>query len=335
MRSLNLSETIQETVQIVIQLINLLLALVNDTFDMQAIYENKFKAKYEKFSPIEALQFAHRLFSAQCKIQNVELNLIAGHTGEESELLQAHDYQAMLEVVGNQPRKLPEFLYGDQVRFKQVLINVIKTFLSGISKCKASIEAHYDQQSQQVWVMLEKETGQIGASTFVSDESRSDNYFKRSLADSIGPLLCQRIVKELGGEFLVERHDDNRRGVSICFSMKMDQTELKDQQFADISRLLRANSCEDVKSQKDQSLADLNDDKLNQSSDRPMMIDALSERQGGQLIVQEEQKAPKSEKQPGQIGKLTLLDNSHRSSDEDDFSFGFSMDNFSDLRAQE
>ena len=93
----------------------------------------------------------------------------------------------MLKVVGNEPKKLPEFLYGDQVRFKQVLINVIKTFLSGISKCKACIEAHYDQQSQQIWVMLEKETGQIGA---ISEESRSDNYFKRSLADSIGPLLC-------------------------------------------------------------------------------------------------------------------------------------------------
>ena len=60
---------------------------MNDTFDMQAIYENKFKARYEKFSPKEALQFAHSLFSAQCKIQDVELNLIASHTGAENQLL--------------------------------------------------------------------------------------------------------------------------------------------------------------------------------------------------------------------------------------------------------
>ena len=71
-----------------------------------------------------------------------------------------------------------------------MLINVFKTFLSGISKCRASVEAYYDEQSRQIVVKLEKESGQItGARSLLSDKSRpSDNFSQlRGLADSISP----------------------------------------------------------------------------------------------------------------------------------------------------
>ena len=98
----------------------------------------------------------------------------------------------MLQLVREDSKQLPEFLFGDQVRFKQVLINVFKTFLSGISKCKASVEACYDGQSRLIVVKLEKDTGQIGAGSLLSDKSRPEDNFSqlRGLADSIGPVLC-------------------------------------------------------------------------------------------------------------------------------------------------
>ena len=129
-------------------MINLLLVLANDTFDMQAIFENKFKSRPEKFSPKKVLQFVQKLFATQCKIQDVELSLKTGDQDEINQLVRAGDYDAMLQIARDKFKHLPEFLIGDQVRFKQVLINVVKTFLSGISKCKATIDAHYDEQSQ-------------------------------------------------------------------------------------------------------------------------------------------------------------------------------------------
>ena len=113
-------------------MINLLLVLANDTFDMQAIFENKFKSRPEKFSPKKVLQFVQKLFATQCKIQEVELSLKTGDQDEINQLVRAGDYDAMLRIASDEFKQLPEFLVGDQVRFKQVLINVVKTFLSGI-----------------------------------------------------------------------------------------------------------------------------------------------------------------------------------------------------------
>ena len=86
--------------------------------------------------------------------------------------------------------------------------------------------------------------------------------------------------------------------------------EINEQRSENFSRLLKADSLDDVRSLKNDPLAELNDEKCDQSSERPIMADALSERQGSQLIKHEEEKAPKSEKMPSQIGKLTLLDDS-------------------------
>ena len=72
-------------------------------------------------------------------------------TGDQEEINQvvrAGDYDAMLQIARDKFKRLPENLLGNQVRFKQVLINAVKTFLSGISMCKATIYAHYDEQSQ-------------------------------------------------------------------------------------------------------------------------------------------------------------------------------------------
>ena len=129
-------------------MINLLLALANDTFDMQAIFENKFKERQVKFSPKDVLQFVQKLFATQCKIQDVELSLKTGDQEEINQLGRAIDYESKLQIAKDRYKRLPENLVGDQVRFKQVLINAVKTFLSGISMCKATIYAHYDEQSQ-------------------------------------------------------------------------------------------------------------------------------------------------------------------------------------------
>ena len=65
-----------------------------------------------------------------------------------------------------------------------------------------------------------------------------------------------------------------------------------------------------------------------------MMFDAVSERQGSQLIMYEEEKVPKSEAKLNRFGELTYGDDLQVSSDEDDFGFGFSFDNLREPREQ-
>ena len=64
------------------------------------------------------------------------------------------------------------------------------------------------------------------------------------------------------------------------------------------------------------------------------MFDAVSERQGSQLIMYEEEKVPKSEAKLNRFGELTIGDEYRVSSDEDDFGFDFSLDNLNEPRDQ-
>ena len=61
--------------------------------------------------------------------------------------------------------------------------------------------------------------------------------------------------------------------------MKMSLEHQKEQHFDDIREILEKSSREDVKSMKDESLVELNDDKSIQISKRPIMFDVVSERQ--------------------------------------------------------
>ena len=61
--------------------------------------------------------------------------------------------------------------------------------------------------------------------------------------------------------------------------MKMSLEHQKEQHFDDIREILDKSSREDVKSMKDESLVELNDDKSIQISKRPIMFDVVSERQ--------------------------------------------------------
>ena len=56
-------------------------------------------------------------------------------------------------------KQLPEFLVGDQIRLKQVLINVLKSLLRGISQCTISIGAHYDASTKLMVVEMEDDSG--------------------------------------------------------------------------------------------------------------------------------------------------------------------------------
>ena len=58
-------------------------------------------------------------------------------------------------------KQLPEFLVGDQIRLKQVLINVLKSLLKGISKCKISMSAHYDSSTKLMVVEMEDDSGKV------------------------------------------------------------------------------------------------------------------------------------------------------------------------------
>ena len=89
---------------IVISRINLVLCFANDILDLQLLEENKFFPKKEIFAPEETLKFVIDLFRPMANFQRSTVN-----------------YRAL---------GLPEKLFGDQIRLKQILINLVKSRLA-------------------------------------------------------------------------------------------------------------------------------------------------------------------------------------------------------------
>ena len=57
--------------------------------------------------------------------------------------------------------KLPEFLYGDSSRLKQVLIMLVKMALKGVLNTRLSIATRYEADSQLLYVKIDDPQGQI------------------------------------------------------------------------------------------------------------------------------------------------------------------------------
>jgi len=103
---------------------NLLLCLVNDVLDLKMIEEGVFKRQNEKFDPHETLNFVLNIFRQHAELQNSQLSLkVLSPTSKLDPL------QQLLRICEPTEPTLPKHLFGDQIRLKQVLINLIKNAL--------------------------------------------------------------------------------------------------------------------------------------------------------------------------------------------------------------
>ena len=106
---------------LIISQINLLLSLVNDMLDMRLIEEGKFSVKMCSFDVFDLFQFIQSIFEPELKVRNNRLI-----------------------VPQNQSDYLPKILIGDQIRLKQVLINLTKNAIKFTRNGQIKISASFD-----------------------------------------------------------------------------------------------------------------------------------------------------------------------------------------------
>ena len=118
---------------IVISQINLLLSLVNDSLDFKLIEESKFVAKKETFKIRDLLDFIKAMFVPQMQLVG---NVFSAKVEENENGDVENDH------------RMPNSLHGDQIRLKQVLINLVKNALKFTQGGAIEIATSYDARKE-------------------------------------------------------------------------------------------------------------------------------------------------------------------------------------------
>ena len=122
--------------------------------------------------------------------------------------------------------QFPDQLVGDQIRLKQVLINLTKNALKFTVGGTIKIVAAYDYASEQLKVHI------IDSGKGITQEEMKKVFEKfgkvaRTITDNqegvgLGLNVCQRIIQESGGEMHVISEGADQ-GSTFMFSMKMQE----------------------------------------------------------------------------------------------------------------
>ena len=142
---LHADETTSRFINIVICQLQFLLSLVNDLLDIKMIEKGVFEPNCINFSIIETLDFVLQMFEEQSKMNETQISY---QTLESKSLSQAYDLK--YEDIMLEKATMPEVLYGDAIRLKQVLINLVKNALKFTRNGTVKIFTAYDKAKQEI-----------------------------------------------------------------------------------------------------------------------------------------------------------------------------------------
>ena len=117
--------------------LNLLLSLVHDVLDLKVIESGKFVRNDCPFCPIDTLDFIKSMFEAQCEMQNTAIRFQTTSVDSIK-----YGFRRVPDVLSYE--SLPETLIGDNLRLKQVLINLTKNAMKFTPRGLVSIFAAFD-----------------------------------------------------------------------------------------------------------------------------------------------------------------------------------------------
>ena len=125
-----------ETIESIKNQVSLLLCYVNDLLDHRQIQEGVFNPKLKIFDPNKAFDMVINMLSQQANAQKVGLYWLSRPQFSPFEPLPAQDE--------NNCERLP-ILIGDEVRLKQILINLTKNALKFTKYGKVVLTADYNE----------------------------------------------------------------------------------------------------------------------------------------------------------------------------------------------
>ena len=190
----------QTDVEIIISATSFLLSLINDLLDFSRILHGKFSLQKKSFALEPLLRQCAQLFALQCKVKGLDLRVRIDPD-------------------------LPELLYSDENRLRQVLLNLLSNSLKFTLHGSISLVALMPNSSE---LQLSVEDTGIGI-----DEENQQKIFglfgKLDSSNSLNPLGCglglgisQLLVERMGGSPLALR---SRPGRGSVFSFTLNLNE--------------------------------------------------------------------------------------------------------------
>jgi len=172
----------KEFSEIIISSTESLLSILNDTLDFSRLEAGKMSLENIEFSPVKTIDQVHKLFEETASAKGINLRL---------------EHQI----------NVPTTLYGDPVRLKQVLINLINNAIKftdhGEITTSVSVKSHDDD----LLILLFKVIDQGIGLTIKQQKSIFDEYSQAESSTSrthggtgLGLSICQKISKIMGGE---------------------------------------------------------------------------------------------------------------------------------------
>ena len=154
--TLELSEQAKSYVTMIESQINLSLNLINDLQDANLISVGKLQPKICIFDPIKVFMFVRNMFQMEADINKIKLYFSFSRQADK------HQHIKKIKPLPLQNSKnhlstdvLPQYLSGDQMRFTQVLINLIKNSMKFCTKRGDSIHviSAFDHSTMTVAVI--------------------------------------------------------------------------------------------------------------------------------------------------------------------------------------
>jgi len=172
----------KELSEIILSSTESLLSILNDTLDFSKLEAGKMILENIEFSPVKTINQVHKLFDETASSKGIKLTI-------------EHDH------------KIPATVYGDPVRLKQVLINLINNAIKftdhGEITTNVSIKNNEDDQMMLLFKVIDQGIGL----TINQKNSIFDEYFQAEASTSrthggtgLGLSICQKLSKIMGGE---------------------------------------------------------------------------------------------------------------------------------------
>ncbi len=172
----------KEFAEIILGSTESLLNILNDTLDLSKLEAGKMSLESIEFSPVKTINQVHKLFEETALSKGI--NLIIEH-----------------EI------NIPCKLYGDPVRLKQVLINLINNAIKFTDHGEIITSVSVKSNDDNVLVLLFKVIDQGIGLTIEQQNSIFDEYSQADASTNrthggtgLGLSICQKISKIMGGE---------------------------------------------------------------------------------------------------------------------------------------
>ena len=196
-----------------------LLSLVNNLLDVKMLEQGVFEPKVESFKPLEVLEFVTDMFREQMYMDGNELSY---HVLEAASLRQAYD--SNYEMHHLETTTMPETIFGDHMRLRQILVNLVKNASKFTRRGKVRIFVAFDPQSHFLNVHV-VDTGKGIKQTEMDHLFNMFGKLKRTASQNaegigLGLMISKKLVEGCGGAIEARSQGENK-GSSFMFSMLM------------------------------------------------------------------------------------------------------------------